>query len=270
MSKLRYVVVDLNALEEGLRHYIDDEDQVVLPHMIMSDLAGIKEDKRINKHINCLPGWLRARGDQVWLARDWVTLEELESSPDIRIEGLGWRDDEGSKKLRPGKDATPKQWLDSFRDFESSTGRQTVEDGRKAFLGLCGQIENAMMSNDPDMVSQVKSSQCWRTEVARLAKKPIMGHMLGLVADLKYHTQEWNDALERFPDEMAFGRTSRIMCWYSLLQAAGKRKVESNDFEDAAYAHAASYTGYLATEDRTLIDMVRVVFENVTIISKND
>ena len=270
MSKLRYVVVDLNALEGGLRPYIHDEDHVVLPQMIMSDLAGIKQDKRMKKHINRLPEWLRARGDQVWLARDLVTLEKLESSPDIRIDDLGWRDDEGSKALRPGKDVTPKQWLDSFRDFESSTGRQTVEDGRKAFLGLCGQIENAMMSNDPDLVSQVKSSQCWRTEVARLVKRPIMGHMLGLVADRKYHTQEWNDALERFPDEMAFGRTSRIMCWYSLLQAAGKRKVQSNDFEDTAYAHAASYTGYLATEDRDLSDMVRAVFEKVTIISKND
>jgi len=235
--------------------------------MIMSDLAGRKA-AAMREHAEHLPEWLRARGDQVWIARDWATLEDLESSPDIRIEGLGWRDDEGSKKLRLGKDATPKQWLDSFKDFESPTGRQIVEDGRKAFLGSCGRIENAMMENHPVIVCQVKSSQCWRTEVARLVKEPIMGHILGLVGDRKYHTQEWNDALERFPDEMAFGRTSRILCWYSLAQAAGKRKVESNDFEDAAYAHAASYTGYLATEDRDLIDMVRAVFENVTIIPK--
>jgi hypothetical protein len=137
MSKPRYVVVDLNALEGGLHPYIHDEDHVVLPHMIMSDLAGIKQDKRMNKHINCLPEWLRARGDQVWLARDLATLEKIESSPEIRINDLGWRDDEGSKALRPGKDATPKQWLDSFRDFESSTGRQTFEDGRKGYARAC-------------------------------------------------------------------------------------------------------------------------------------
>jgi hypothetical protein len=267
MSKLRYVVVDLNAIEEGLNHYIRNEDHVVLPHMIMSDLAGVKENKRINKHINCLPGWLRARGNQVWLAHDWVTLEKLESLPDIRIDDLGWLDNEGSKALRPGRDATPKQWFESFRDFESSIGRQTVEDGRKAFFYACEQIGNGMMTNDPDLVSQVKSSQCWRTEVARLIRKPIMGHVLGLM-DPKYRTQEWNDALERFPDEMAIGRMSRIMCWYSILQGAGIRKVQRNDFEDTAYAHAASYTGYLATEDGHLSDMVRAVFENVTIISK--
>lgn len=267
MSKLRYVVVDLNALEEGLHHYIRDEDHVVLPHMVMSDLAGIKEDKRINKHINCLPGWLRARGNQVWLARDWATLEELESSPDLRITDLGWRDDEGSKALRPGKDATSEQWLQSFKDFESSIGRQRVDDGRKAFFDGCEKIGKGMMINEPHLVSQVKSSQCWRTGVARLVRKPIMGHILGIM-EPKYRTQEWNDALERFPDEFAIGRMSRIMCWYSLLQAAGIRKVQSNDFEDTAYAHAASYTGYLATEDSHLCDMVRAVFENVTIISK--
>ena len=67
MLKHRYVVVDLNAIEEGLRHYIHDEDHVVLPHMIMSDLAGIKEDKRISKHINCLPGWLIHRNTLIIL-----------------------------------------------------------------------------------------------------------------------------------------------------------------------------------------------------------
>ena len=115
MLKQRYVVVDLNAIEEGLNHYIRDDDRVVLPHMIISDLAGIKEYKRISKHTNCLPGWLRARGNQVWLARDWATLGESESSPDIHIDELGWRDDEGSKALRLGKDAPSKQWLESFR-----------------------------------------------------------------------------------------------------------------------------------------------------------
>ena len=267
MSKLRYVVVDLNVLEEGLPRYIRDEDHVVLPHMIVSDLAGIKDDKRIDKHINRLSGWLGARGNQIWLARDWVTLADLESSPNMRIDDLGWRDDEGSKALRPGKDATPEQWLESFRDFESSIARQVVEDGRQAFLDLCGKIANGMMINEPVLVSQVKSSRCWRTEIAQLIRKPIMGHILGLM-DSNYRTQEWNDALARFPDEMAIGRMSRIMCWYSLLQAANKRPVQGNDLEDTAYAHAGSYTGFLATEDRQLKEMVRAVFENVTIISR--
>lgn len=268
MLKHRYVVVDLNAIEEGLCYYIHDEDHVVLPHMIMSDLAGIKENKRINKHINCLPDWLRARGDQVWLAHSWATLEELEPSPDIRIEDLGWCDDEGSKALRPGRGATPEQWLESFRDFESSIGRQTVEDGRKGFFYVCEQIGKRTMINDSHMISQIKSSQCWRNELARLVREPIMGHIYPLMKR-KYQTQEWNAALGRFPDELAIGRISRIMCWYSMLQAAGIRQVQSNDFEDTAYAHAASYAGFLATEDRHLIDMVRAVFQNVTIISKH-
>ena len=119
------------------------------------------------------------------------------------------------------------------------------------------------------MVSQIKSSQCWRTEVVRLVREPIMGHIFSLM-DPKYQTQEWNAALGRFPDKLAIGRMSRIMCWYSMLQAAGIRKVQSNDFEDTAYAHAASYTGFLATEDSHLSDMVRAVFEKVTIISKNN
>ena len=267
MSKRRYVVIDLNAVEEGLGNYIKDEDHVVLPHMIISDLAGIKEEKRISMHIHRLPGWLKARGNQVWLARDWVSLEEVESSPDIRINNFGWRDDEGSEALRPGRDASPEQWLRSFRDFESSTGRQIVSDGKKGFLHGCEQIGNGIATNDPAIISQIKSSQCWRKEVARLVKKPIMGHLLGLMSP-KYRTQEWNDALARYPDELSVGRMSRIMCWYSILQAAGIRNVQGNDFEDTAYAHASSYTGFLATEDRNLRDMVEAVFENVTIITK--
>ena len=94
-----------------------------------------------------------------------------------------------------------------------------------------------------------------------------MGHVFGLM-DLRYQTQEWNNALGRYPDIYSIGRMSRIMCWYSLLQVAEIRKVQSNDFEDTAYAHAASYTGFLATKDSLLIDMVKAVFENVTIITK--
>lgn len=267
MLKHRYVVVDLNALEEGLNHYIHDDDQVVLPHMIISDLAGIKEQERINKHINCLPGWLRARGNQVWLAHDWATLEKLESSPDICINDLGWCDDEGSEVLRPGKDATSEQWLESFRDFESSIGRKIVEEGRKAFLHGCEKIGENIKINDPDIVSQINSSKCWRTEIVRMVRKPIMGHIYALM-DPKYQTQQWNSALEHYPDKFAIGRISRIMCWYSILQAAGIRDLQNNDFEDTAYAHAASYTGFIATEDNLLTDMVKAVFDNVTIISK--
>jgi hypothetical protein len=267
MCKFRYVVADLNAIEEGLHHYINNDDHVVLPHMIMSDLAGIKQVKRIRKHINCLPGWLRARGDQVWLARDWATLEELESSPTIHLDCLRWRDDEGSKALRPGKDATPKQWLKSFIDFETSKGRKIVNEGKKAFLNGCESIARNIRQNNPGHVSLLKSSQCWRADIIRLVRKPILGHVYALM-DPKYRTQEWNKILERYPDIYSIGRMSRIMCWYSLLQAAGIRKVQSNDFEDTAYAHAASYTGYLATDDGLLIDMARAVFENVTIITK--
>jgi len=268
MCKIRYVVADLNAIEEGLHHYVKNEDHVVLPHMIMSDLAGIKEYKRIHKYIKCLPGWLRARGDQVWLARDWATLEELESSPGIYIDSLHWCDNEGSKALRPGKDATPEQWFESFRDFESSIGRQIVEDGKEAFLKGCESIGSNIQMNNPKYISQLKSSQCWRTDIVRIVRDPIMGHVLALM-NPKYRTQEWNTTLGRFPDIYSIGRMSRIMCWYSLLQASGVRKVQSNDFEDTAYAHAASYTGFLATEDGLLKDMVKAVFENVTILSKS-
>jgi hypothetical protein len=87
--------------------------------------------------------------------------------------------------------------------------------------------------------------------------------------DPKYKTQEWNTALGRYPDKFAIGRMSRIMCWYSILQAAGIRNVQSNDFEDTSYAHAASYTGFIATEDSYLRDMVKAVFDDVTIISKH-
>jgi len=268
MLKHRYMVVDLNVIEEGLNNYIHDDDQVVLPHMIISDLAGIKEDGRISKHINCLPGWLRARGNQIWLARDWATIEEMEYSPDICINDLGWCDDKGSEVLRSGKDATSKQWLESFRDFESSISRQIVEEGRKAFLHGCEQIGKHIKINDPDIISQIKSSKCWRTEIVRLVREPIMAHIYALM-DPKYQTQEWNTALGRYPDKFAIGRMSRIMCWYSILQAAGIRNVQSNDFEDTSYAHAASYTGFIATEDSCLSDMVKAVFDYVTIISKH-
>ena len=84
---------------------------------------------------------------------------------------------------------------------------------------------NGMKTNDPEMISQVKSSQCWRKEVARLVRKPIMGHLLGLM-ERKYRSPEWSDALARFPDELAIGRMSRIMCWYSMRQAAGMGNVQ--------------------------------------------
>jgi len=61
MSKRRHVVVDLNALDNGLPHYnIREADYAVLPHMMISDLAG---NERREKHANCFPRWLRKRGN---------------------------------------------------------------------------------------------------------------------------------------------------------------------------------------------------------------
>ncbi len=170
--------------------------------------------------------------------------------------------------MRPGKDATPAQWFQMFKDFETSSGRQTDETGRAAFIKLCEITSIAMQTYEADLISQLRVAQNWRKEIVPLIRAPFWGHAFALSGKV-YRSEQWCSVLAHYPDVFSIGRLSRISCWYSMLQASNIRKVKENDFEDTAYAHAASYTGFLATEDCILKDMVSAVFENVTVISRD-
>lgn len=262
---IKYVVVDLNVLISGLSGYLDDTCHVVMPHMMISDMAGNSKRKC---HVKSMPKWLKDRGGQIWLAHDWGTLESIERNSGDTVVGLEWRDDSGSEELRLGGVSTSEDWDNYFTHFELSSERQTVEEGRSTFLELCRRIVDGLEINEPENIARLNASRKFDEDIVEFIRQPIYGHILGLIEEPDYRTHYWTERLNVYPDRFSFGRVSRIMCWYALLFAAKNRHLDGNDLEDLSYAHAASYTGYLATDDNDLKKMVRAIFPEVEIITK--
>ena len=83
----------------------------------------------------------------------------------------------------------------------------------------------------------------------------------------RYGAPDWRRALGCFPDKAGMGRWARILLWYAVWHAVGKTRVFLNNYDDAHYLFAASYTRHLATEDNRLKEAAAALFPQIKIIS---
>ncbi len=73
--------------------------------------------------------------------------------------------------------------------------------------------------------------------------------------DHRYSEELWSARLRVWPDQLALARWMRIMFWYCLLRGQSPHASEcrfANNFEDAHYLFAATYSRHLWTNDAAL------------------
>lgn len=267
----RYVVVDLNALDTDLRKFVTPDDHIVISHSMMSDIAG---SNRYLKHREMFPKWYRERGDQIWIAYEWLELLDKETQPRSRTVGLAWRDDWLSRKVRLSAKVPSDSWAPLFDQFQNSTERASYEQARASFVAMCKNFANRSHTFlDESTLKRIRSDD-FVAAATELIREPVWGGIwprkFRKIKNRDYRSERWVKALEQFPDTLAFGRMSRILCWYGLTYAAGSTRKFENNHEDSAYAFTASYTGFLATDDRRLIDLVSAVFPWVQVLTSSN
>jgi hypothetical protein len=266
----RYVVIDACVLFSDLHNYVSGSDQCVLSHAIVSDIVG---SERFSKHKKDFARWLCKHAGSVWVAREWVELKEEEDRGSDCSQRFCWRDDYGTSLLRrsivdPG--------CNMEQQLEQLAGSEVIEqfeNGRSAFLELVRDFENFLRTEQHEVVRELFST-AGKKQAQSLIQEPLLGGVFPRKLDVRYSSDEWQRQLNIFPDVKTFGRVSRILCWYgqSLLRQTGRRGLDElpkkfgNNYEDFQYGLSASYTGYLATKDRGLREMVEAVFPHVEVL----
>jgi len=266
----RYVVADLNVLEEGLSRYVQPDDQIVLPHASLSDLAGATPE-RLAKHTKLFQQWYRDKGDQIWIPYLWQKLEEKEHLPRDRTIGVGWRDDMTSGWLRRMANNPNVSFAERLRAFPTSIEYEKYEAKRTAMVEICERFADSksLKRNRPDIFHKLHNED-FITAATEIIQEPHWGAILALApGNEHYRTVAWRDALNLFPDIKAIGRMSRIIIWYALELASGRTSGFGNNLEDSEYAFTASYTYSIATNDKRLRDLLRAAFPSVSIISRS-
>lgn len=263
-KQTRYVVVDLNAFDIGLNKFIEPDDHVVLVHALVSDMAG---NSRLAKHLTKFPEWYRNNAHKISVAKEWVDIVESERSWQDRTIGLAWRHDRYSHFLRRSIRKGTDHWRTYMKSFEATPERQRFEQARNAFVSFCEEFAEWLEEHEPDSAKRSDAIE----RASKAIQKPIWGSVWPRKFDIdrKYDSKNWCRELNRFPDRKAFGRISRIICWYGMMLAAGLTHRFENNFEDSAYAFASSYTCWLATDDARLQTMVQTIFPQTRILTKD-
>lgn len=154
-----------------------------------------------------------------------------------------------------------------FREYLVSTEHAQYEKLRDAFVSICEDYARHLRRGLPEVCRRLAEGS-FVDEASNLIQSPACGTFWPSQFDGIYRRPEWEKALNRFPDVKAFGRMSRMLCWYGMAIVGGQTHRGRNNYEDSIYAFTASYTGHFATEDRRLIEMVQAVFPHVTIASR--
>lgn len=266
----RYVVIDFNILEGDLGRYVHDDDRIVLPHALVSDLVG-SDATRLKKHTELFPKWYMDRGDQIWVPHVWQALEEKERSPKSRTVGLAWRDDRSSHELRRSVRNSQNGLTKRLADFTNLPVHRAFEEKRKSFVEVCqGIVSSGILWHGRPDVRKLLAGGDFLKNATELIREPHWGLVLSLAPPYRqrYRTRRWQKALNVFPDVKAVGRMSRIMVWYAMELVAERTRRFENNLEDSEYAFTASYTKYLATNGARLKEMVRALFPDVAILEK--
>ena len=264
----RHVVIDLNVLEGKIEEFVEPDDQLVLPHVIFAEIVGAYQSKRVSrfkKHLDVFQHWYRSHRENIWVACEWGVIADREVSIGHPIAANEWRDEEFSLKLRASAQESADQWGWRILAADCSQTLRDFDDRKHAFLEGCDHFKTYLTEHEPSAVLLLKQSA---ENAMQGVREPFCG-TFWTPNQAPYNSPDWIKELRRWPSTLAVGRMSRIACWYGQKLAMGQTKDFANNYEDGLYGFTASYTGYLATEDENLRQMVKAVFgDRVTVLVK--
>jgi hypothetical protein len=252
----RYVVVDLNKGAEDVAKVLSPADFVVIPLVMLCDI--LKSPDRQARQMG-FERFLEAHRQRLCVARGVAGIEEVElarMSPICGLSHIDWRNTrllrESDGPLNWDALTVDRGWYEECQKF------------RREFIEVSREVCRLLKDGDPDFAKQLRSN---KAHCADKIREPFIGSVIPQARNAAYQTDVWRKRLDLFPDEYAVGRMSRLYVWYGFhFVSSGSSRKFQNNFDDAAYAFAASYSGYLFTGDMGLRACVKAIFPHVTLL----
>lgn len=227
---------------------------------VFTELAGVTDGTR---HAQCkrLRQFVQVNADNLYMGRYWNEISQQErwnsSSTIMDLVHL-----ELSDTLREFAFDKERTWLDGM--IHTSKAPLGHESLRSEFLSLAQDWTEWVKKKDPDELRSLKGNLDGQIDWIR---RPDQVAEFVIERNTRMQGADWRAALTSFPDRLAVARFARLIVWYSLMQSVdigtGKTKKFENNYDDANYAFASSYSGLIATDDKGLWKAVQAVFPYV-------
>jgi hypothetical protein len=264
------VVMDRCVLLQRPELYLCDDDGILIPDAVGSEIA---HGDRSDRESTVFWRWIEGHGRRVYLGTYWWDVAAYECSVK-KVAGLRqivqWPLTNQIRKVE-GTVPTRAERLQALPGSDSERG---YEWGRERFLELCRDFRDWIEAAQREWWNKLSGGTSSQAERVRWICDPLsaaamagtVAERFGMSADAdRYRSDPWQKALAQFPDSRAIGRWTRIILWYMVKWAAGETSGFENNWDDAHYAFAASYTGHIATEDGGLRTMVQTLFPDCRI-----
>lgn len=246
--------------------------EYIIPDVVFAEVIGSLGDGSDSNHGRAgkLYRILRENRDRVWIGRFWNELSQLEVSPDAPVIRDQIIHREFTTRMRGLLGRDEDEWRSELSGMSDDPAFHQHERFRAQFKRLCNKwsdwigdkqsVELRQMANDED------AQHKW-------IRNPVQPVELIVRENERLDTQEFREALERFPDMLAAGRWGRIIVWYALQRALnpqGNHHKFENDWDDAHYVFLASYANRIVTLDKPVKRAIRALQPSTQILSELD
>jgi hypothetical protein len=255
-------VVDWNSIQENSDNAdVPAEYGLLIPDMILSEIAGKSDEKKRAGHARQFGRWASRNANRLWIGRYWNDVSQQQRPPTtiITLEHLIHPEMTAAVRRLAADPFT--DWATAIEQLRGATGEEEYERRRQQFIGWCDELRNLAVEKE-------KTNGSSDTEVEEWIQNP------SLAADYvknffttSFPAQEWREYLARFPDDLAIGVWARIIAYYQYRRAVGDKDKFENNWDDAHYAFLARFTGYIATDDKRLIRLCRLIWPDVKVVN---
>ncbi|MCH8823726.1 MAG: hypothetical protein IH984_09490 [Planctomycetes bacterium] len=248
--------------------------QYLLSDVVLAEVCGLCSGDEATgySYAEKLIRILRGNRGRIVVARQPEQLFEIERDPNTLISLQQLIHPELTTELAEAELPSFEELVEIIKDVVATDqSLHEYERRRGTFLDDCNAwAEDSRSQFEPKLFSRLASNTELRRQVLR-EPNLIWGWIEARMTHDpdgygRFNSQEWRSALEHWPDRCAIGRWLRIMYAYGLwrqITPEGDDHKFENNWDDARYAFLASYTGWLATNDGGLKQLVADIFPEV-------
>ena len=270
------VVLDWGWLRarSAAKEVLPAQYQYLLSDVVFAELCGLCAGDGASgySHAEKLFRILRRNRGRILWARHPEQLIAMQRDPNTLISPQQLVDPERTTELATAELPNSEELVERMKDVVATDqSLREYERRRDTFFDDCNAWAVMARSQfEPRLFSQLASNTELRRQVLREPSLVWGWIETRMKQDPdgygRFNSQKWRSAVEQWPDRCAIGRWLRIMYAYGLwrqITPEGDDHKFENNWDDARYAFLASYTGWLATNDGGLKQLVADIFPEV-------
>lgn len=260
IDMLPLIVIDKNILQAWSHEYLPQKWHFVIPDRLFVEILSNQAFDLAPKLIR----HLKLDPHRFSIGRDPLEMIAHEQTYKTTLPKGAYIDSALTDMVREAVHDPPEVLSQRILDARQSKELKLTEEHRQAFMSSCdveADAVEAMMADDSETKNDIGISDAYLESMVRDPQ----ALMPFIETNSAYNTVDWKKILLVYPDLMAVGRWWRLNLYLWSLRLQNRSDKYINSIDDMYYAFLASYVGAIATSDKGLIRMIRLLYPSVEI-----